>query len=256
MTERQEPLPLFRMEQGSGGVPLVLLHGFGASHAAWTDILDLIGPLRHTIAFDLPGHGRSLAAPHGSAAIAARAVLGELDRLGIRRAHLAGHSMGGAAAALAALMQPDRVASLTLLAPGGFGREINHRLLRRYAAATEEGGIALLLEQFFGWERELPDGLAAALARDRQAPGARDALMRIVESFFDGNHQKVLAVGDLARLAIPIKVIWGTQDRVLPTRQAHRLPGRIGVHIFEGTGHMLPLEIPAEAASLLMENTR
>jgi pimeloyl-ACP methyl ester carboxylesterase len=53
-----------------------------------------------------------------------------------------------------------------------------------------------------------------------------------------------------------VKVLWGTQDRVLPTRQAHRLPGRIGVHIFENTGHMLPQEIPDEAAYLILENTR
>jgi pimeloyl-ACP methyl ester carboxylesterase len=51
-------------------------------------------------------------------------------------------------------------------------------------------------------------------------------------------------------------VIWGTQDRVLATRQAHRLPGRIAVHIFEGTGHMLPQEIPGDAAKLILENAR
>jgi pyruvate dehydrogenase E2 component (dihydrolipoamide acetyltransferase) len=51
-------------------------------------------------------------------------------------------------------------------------------------------------------------------------------------------------------------VLWGTQDRVLPTRQAHKLPGAIAVHIFEKTGHMLPQEIPHEVAGLILENTR
>ncbi len=41
---------------------------------------------------------------------------------------------------------------------------------------------------------------------------------------------------------MPIKVLWGTQDRVLPTRQAHKLPGVVATHIFERTGHMLHLE--------------
>jgi pyruvate dehydrogenase E2 component (dihydrolipoamide acetyltransferase) len=78
----------------------------------------------------------------------------------------------------------------------------------------------------------------------------------IVETFFDGTRQKLLPVAALAELKLPVKVLWGTQDRVLPTRQAHRLPGRIAVHIFEDAGHMLPYEIAAEVAHLVLENTR
>lgn len=247
---------LFGVEQGTGVTPVVLLHGFGASHAVWADVLAIAGGARRFITFDLPGHGRSIEVPHGSAAMAARAVLAALRSRRLDRVHLVGHSMGGAAAAIAALMEPHCVASLTLLAPGGFGGEINNRLLRRYAAAEEEAELALLLEQFFGWEAGVPPALAAAQARERQAPGATAALKNIVETFFDGDRQKIMPVADLAGLSVPVKVVWGTQDRVLPTRQAHKLPGRIAVHIFERTGHMLPQEIPGEAAYLILENTR
>ncbi len=157
---------LFSLKRGAGDIPVVLLHGFGASHTAWDPVIEEVGEARRTIAYDLPGHGRSLHAPHGSAAMAARAVLAELAGRGLNRAHLVGHSMGGAAAAVAALMEPKRIASLTLLAPGGFGREIDHRLLRRYAAATKEAELAVLLEQFFGWRRDVPPSLAAAQARE------------------------------------------------------------------------------------------
>jgi pyruvate dehydrogenase E2 component (dihydrolipoamide acetyltransferase) len=247
---------LFAVERGGGDAPVILLHGFGATHAVWDAVHDVLAGARHTIAFDLPGHAGSLAYPAGSAAHAAKAVYAELERRAFSRAHIVGHSMGGAAAALVALIAPDLAASLTLLAPGGFGGEINGRLLRRYAAARDEAEIALLLEQFFGWEAAIPAGLAAAQARERQAAGANAALVKIAETFFDGDLQKRLPVADLARLHIPIKVLWGTQDRVLPTRQAHRLPGRIAVHIFERTGHMLPYEIPADVAHLILENTR
>lgn len=247
---------LFCIERGSGGIPVVFLHGFGASHAVWSEVVERIGAVRHLLAFDLPGHAGSLAVPAGSAAVAATAILAELVRRGIDRAHLIGHSMGGAAAALAALGDPSRIASLTLLAPGGFGREINHRLLRRYAAAVGETELTLLLEEFFGWERDLPEGLVAAQAKERRVPGATAALLATVETFFEGSAQRVLPVADLARLALPIKVVWGTQDRVLPTRQAHRLPGRIAIHIFEGVGHMLPQEIPGDIAHLVLENSR
>lgn len=246
---------LFVLERGTGDTPVVLLHGFGGNHTAWGPVVERIGD-RRTMVYDLPGHGRSLGVPHGSAAVAARAVLADLAERNVRSVHLVGHSMGGAAAALAALMQPDRAASLTLLAPGGFGREIDHRLLRRYAAAAKEAELAMLLEQFFGWRRDVPSGLAAAQARERRRPGARAALLDIVETFFDGGLQRLLPVEDLSRLPVPLKVLWGTQDRVVPTRQAHRLPGRIAVHVFEEAGHMLPMEIPADVAALILENSR
>lgn len=247
---------LFAHDTGRGDVPVVLLHGFGASHVVWEPVIERLAGRRRTLAYDLPGHGGSLAATPGGAGTAARAVLADLAARDIARAHLVGHSMGGAAAALAALAEPDRIASLTLLAPGGFGPEIDHRLLRRYAAATEAEELAQLLEPFFGLQRDPPQELARAMAMERREPGASAALQAIIESFFDGTAQKVIPVAKLAALAMPIKVLWGTQDRVLPTRQAHRLPGRIAVHIFEGVGHMLPLEAPDDVAYLVLQASR
>jgi pimeloyl-ACP methyl ester carboxylesterase len=242
---------LFAIERGAGGIPVAFLHGFGLSHLAWGDVIERIGPARRLIAFDLPGHGGSLGVPHGSAAVAAKAVLAELARRDIARAHLVGHSMGGAAAALVALRDPTRVASLTLLSPGGFGREINHELLRRYAAAAEEAELAALLHEFFGGEYLPPAGLAAALAKEREAPGATAALVAIVETFFEGTSQKLLPLAELAALGVPVSVAWGTRDRVLPLRDPERLSAHFAVRVFEGVGHMLPWEVPAEVAGLV-----
>jgi pimeloyl-ACP methyl ester carboxylesterase len=239
------------------GPPVVLLHGFGGSHRAWDGVIPLVERDRRVIAYDLPGHAGSLTYPKiGNASVAAKAVLADLEAGGIGRAHFVGHSMGGAAAALCGLMAPEGCASLTLLAPGGFGWEVNHRLLRRYAAAREPADIAMLLEQFFGWQNELPEGLVDMMAVDRSVSGATEALEKIVETLFEGTSQKRLSVDEIAALPVPVKVIWGTQDRVLPTRQAHKLPGRIAVHIFEEVGHMLPTEIPGDIAHLILENSR
>lgn len=235
----------------------MLLHGFGGSHRAWDAVIPPVERDRRVIAYDLPGHAGSLAYPKiGNAAVAAKAVLADLSAAGIGKAHFVGHSMGGAAAALCGLMAPEACASLTLLAPGGFGWEVNHRLLRRYAAAREPADIAVLLEQFFGWHNELPDGLVDKMAVERAVSGATETLEKIAETLFDEKGQKRLPIDEIAALPVPVKVIWGTQDRVLPTRQAHKLPGRIAVHIFEEVGHMLPMEIPGEVAHLILENSR
>jgi pimeloyl-ACP methyl ester carboxylesterase len=241
-----------------GRLPLVLLHGFAGSRATWIGQQIALETRRRTIAFDLPGHGAALDWPEiGHAGIAAKAVIASLAGLGIDRFHLAGHSMGGATAVLVAskLAEAGRVASLTLLAPGGFGHEINQRLLRRFATALAEHEIHALLEQFFGYERHVPAEIARRMAEDRRDPRVTAALATIVEAILDGERQKTLDLAALADLPHPVRVIWGDQDRVLPTRQTRRLPGSVGVHVFAGVGHMPHLEVPREVTRILAEVT-
>ncbi|WJS03515.1 alpha/beta fold hydrolase [Roseibium aggregatum] len=248
----------FRDQEATGpdnGAPVVLLHGFGGDRQTWLNIQTALASKKRSIAFDLPGHGEALDWPRiGNAGVSAKAVGQSLEALELTKVHLVGHSMGGAVAALIALRNPDLVASLTLLAPGGFGSEINHRLLRRYAAATDADTMETLLEQFFGWEFKLPKFLARTAAESRAHPGAAATLEAIADEIIDGSVQKTLPRDELAALPMPIKVLWGTQDRVLPTRQAHKLPGVVATHIFERTGHMLHLELPKEVTRLILQN--
>lgn len=235
--------------------PVVLLHGFGGNHTIWRDVVAALSGDRRTIALDLPGHGGSRSWPEiGTAITAAKAVAAEIAALDIDRVHLAGHSLGGAVAALVALRAPQRIASLTLLAPGGFGSEINSRLLQRYAIARDEATLRPLVEQFFGWRNPVPDRLIAEMVTERADPVVTETFAAIAAEIFKGGAQGVLPRAELAELPCPIKVLWGTQDRVLPTRQAHHLPGLVAAHVFEEVGHMLPVEIPAEVARLIREN--
>jgi len=237
------------------GAPIILLHGFGGDRQTWLNIQTGLAPQKRSLAFDLPGHGEALDWPKiGHAGISAKAVSQSLEALDLKRVHLVGHSMGGAVAALVALRSPELVASLTLLAPGGFGPEINHRLLRRYAAATDAAEMEVLLEQFFGWEFKLPKFLAKTAAESRARPGGAATLSAIADEIIDGSVQKTLPRDEMAALPMPIKVLWGTQDRVLPTRQAHKLPGIVATHIFERVGHMVHLEIPKETVRLILQN--
>ncbi|WP_299479009.1 alpha/beta fold hydrolase [uncultured Roseibium sp.] len=261
MTDLRPAPPLhlpFNDQEKSGqadDTPIVLLHGFGGDRQTWLNTQTALSGRKRSLAFDLPGHGQALDWPSvGNAGIAAKAVAQSLEHLDLTKVNLVGHSMGGAIAALVALRDPERVSSLTLLAPGGFGPEINHRLLRRYATATNAADMEVLLEQFFGWEFRLPKYLAKTTAESRSKPGATATLEAIADEIIDGTVQKTLPRDELAALLMPIKVIWGTQDRVLPTRQAHKLPGIVATHIFERVGHMPHLEIPKEVTRLILQN--
>lgn len=239
------------------GPVVAFIHGFAGDHTGWANMQVGLSSSCYSIAFDLPGHGGSLSYPKTcNAAVAAKAVMDDLDALEVERVHLVGHSMGGATACLMALRNPQRVKSLTLIAPGGFGPEINQSLLRNYAKVTAAEQIHMLLEQFFGPEFDVPFALAERSADHRQREGALEALKATADAILDGKVQKTLPLDDLGALPMPIKVMWGVQDRVLPIRQSHNLPAMMGVHVFEKVGHMPHIEAGRRVLGLIRQNIR
>lgn len=246
---------LFSSKKGDGGKTIAFLHGFADTGESWAEIADALSSEAQTVAFDLPGHGGSLDYPEvGRTSVAVDALLSEIASAGGDPFHLVGHSMGGAVAILAALKNPDAVASLTLLAPGGLGTEINHRLLMRYAEADNAGALRSALENMYGWNNPVADATIDRLVAMRTRSGQRDKLIEIAGGLSRDGKQGVIPREKLAALTMPVKVLWGTQDRVLPTRQAHRLPPMFAGHIFEDTGHMLPAEIPDAVIALIRQN--
>jgi pyruvate dehydrogenase E2 component (dihydrolipoamide acetyltransferase) len=243
---------LYSSNRGSGASALVLLHGFGANHAVWNDVVAELSKISRSIAYDLPGHGRSLTFPDaGPPKLAARAIAADLAERGINQAHLVGHSMGGAIAVLIGLMAPERVASLTLLAPGGFGPEINGPLLRRYGAAVEESEIRDCIAAMSGPQATVSEKSLAAYRKMRGQPGQTAKLEEIAALITKGERQGEIPREMLATLAMPVSVLWGGADPVLPVRQTEGLPAHFNVQLIPGAGHMLIGEAPAEVAALI-----
>ena len=114
------------------GDPVVLVHGFGGDKNSWLFVQQPLAEERTVHALDLPGHGASSKdVGDGSLATLTDTVVGFLDALGIERAHLVGHSLGGAVVAAVAKAAPGKVASLTLLAPAGYTAEADAELPAR-----------------------------------------------------------------------------------------------------------------------------
>ncbi|MBU0737571.1 MAG: alpha/beta fold hydrolase [Alphaproteobacteria bacterium] len=237
----------------SAKAPLALLHGFGGIGASWAPVIERLEPHQPLVVYDLPGHGRSLDAEGvGHAGVMAKAILADLDRRGISSFHLGGHSMGGAIASLIALRARDRVASLTLVAPGGFGPEIDHQALRRYGLAVEPDelavGLAAMAAQGVAFEAAALDRLAAA----RRIAGATDRLMEILQSFLVETDERIgqgtLPLSSFSDLGIPTRLLWGTADPILPVAQAKNIWEGAEVTLIETAGHMLIDEAPDRVA--------
>lgn len=236
---------------GEGGSALVLLHGLAGSHRAWAGVRERLGGVR-ILAYDLPGHGGSLDFPEaGPATVAARAVLADLDARAVERFHLAGHSFGGAVAALMALAAPQRVRSLALLAPGGFGPHINAPLLERFIGADNAAALRDSLCLMSGRRPAIDEGALREVLAMRAVPGQQAMLQRICGLIVRDGRQGVLPRDRLAALPVPVHVAWGLLDTVLPVAQARDLPAHFTAHLYPDLGHMLPEEAPQDMAALL-----
>lgn len=243
---------LFCREAGSGQRVLVLLHGFGGNHRTWDKVVALLSSEAKIMAYDLPGHGASLGFPEaGPVKVAAKAILADLAERGIDRFHIAGHSMGGAVAAVMGLIAGARTASITLAAPGGFGEEINGRLLRRYGAARTADEIRACLEMMTGWGNAVGEERVAELTAMRAGPGQAEQLEAIAASITRDGRQGQLPRDGLAGLTMPVSVIWGRLDAVLPAHQSEDLPPLFSRHVIADAGHMLPDEKPEIVAEII-----
>jgi len=223
----------------------------------WCEVAASLVPSMKVLAYDLPGHGHSMECDGmGGAKPAAQAILADLTARGLDRVHLVGHSMGGAVATLMALADPGRIATLTLLAPGGFGSEINAPLLRRYAAATGKREIRACLAAMSSPQSRPPDRVVDALYQMRKRPGQQQILVDMAAVMTKDERQGVIPEERLETLEMPVMVVWGAEDPLLPVSQVESLPAHFHLHHVLDAGHMLVEEAPDLIAEIVRRNSR
>lgn len=255
-------------ETGSGGEGTwVFLHGFMGSGRSFRPVIAALAPTRRCIAFDLPGHGRSLFGRNarlrrlGSFEETAALLLEELAARGADRFTLYGYSLGGRIAQAVALAAPDRVERL-ILESASFGigdpalRE--ERLLRDrqlLAAVRSREEFAAFLERWY----RLPlfrtlqgTPLLAELLRERATNSVAE-LRRALDLLGVGNHP--FFAERLAGLPLPIHYFFGERDAAYAeTARAVRLrlPGLI-LREFPGASHDIHSQFPDRIAAALLE---
>ena len=246
------------LRNGSGD-PLVLLHGFAAQSNSWRPFSQAVARLGGVeagmLAVDLPAHGKSAAEAAGSLEEMVAALEHTLLDAGVERCHLAGHSFGGALA-LATSAQSSRleVRSLALLAPAGLGPESNGAFLRGLTDATRRSSLVPWLKQLFADPARLDEGFIATAWQQLENAEARERLAVVADTFFPDGTQRLDLRHLLNDLTMPVRVLWGQQDRILPVRHADGLPGHIAVHRFAGVGHLPYVEAEAEVARVVVQN--
>jgi pyruvate dehydrogenase E2 component (dihydrolipoamide acetyltransferase) len=229
------------------GEPIVLLHGFGADLGTWMFNHAALAEDRPVYALDLPGHGGSAKdLGDGSVAALAAIVADYLDTAGIDSAHLVGHSLGGAIAAVVALDRPDRVTALTLIAPAGLGEEIAGEFIEGFIGETRARKLRPVIEMLVTDPGLVTADMVEEVLKFKRLDGAVAALRSVADANFPGGRQSVSLRERLGGITVPVQVIWGEADRILPARHAEDLPQSIAVVRLPGAGHIVHMERAAE----------
>jgi 3-oxoadipate enol-lactonase len=248
---------MIAIDETGDGPPLVLLHGVGANRAVWRHVTPALAADRRVIAPDLPGFGGSTPATSGFDLDTAATALAEplADHAG-GPFDLLGNSLGGAVALRLALARPDLVRRLVLAAPAGFAP-------RRWpirAAAGALGDRAVAVRRIVGAPvARVPAARRALLwgaIAEPQRLAAEDARMMLEASRGSTRIGAAVAAvleadlrADLGRLEVPLGVIWGWRDRIIPISTLRHIRAArpdVLVVTIPRAAHVPQVELPAE----------
>jgi pimeloyl-ACP methyl ester carboxylesterase len=249
---------------GQGEPVMLLLHGFAASTFTWHTVFDRLAEIGTVIAIDRPGFGLTTRAAKGDRhgpnpfdhEAQADLLVALLDRLGIERAVLIGHSAGGTVAALAALRHPSRFSGLALVAPAIYLNLppplwlkpwLKHRPVRwlvplvTHTLARLDGPI--LRRAWHDPARITPE-TRAAYSDPFHLRGWDDAMLELARA-----NRPLDLSSHLNELTQPTLVMTGDDDRIVPTPHSLRLAAelpRAELVVIPDCGH-IPQEEQPEA---------
>ncbi|BBX10020.1 alpha/beta fold hydrolase [Mycolicibacterium aichiense] len=254
------------LDEGQGDVVL-LLHGMAGSSQTWRQMIRPLSRRYRVIAPDLPGHGSS-DKPRSDYSLGAFAVFLRdlLDELGVTHATVVGQSLGGGIAMQFVYQHPDYCRRLILMNSGGLGPDVGWTLRLLSAPGAElimpiiaPPPVLAVGEKVRSWFGKAgiqsPRGAEIWSAYSSFADAqTRQAFLRTLRSVVDYRGQAVSALNRLHVATIPVMVIWGDQDAIIPVEHAysaHETRPDVRLEVLTGVGHFPQVERPMEVVELI-----
>jgi len=250
------------VDMGSGPT-VVLIHGQGGSWQWWLRQIATLADRARMVAVDLPGFGASDAVENGEDVFVGHiaTIIGVLDHLGVARATVVGHSMGGVVALRLACDHPERISGLLMTNAGGANigpRRLKWILavLRLFNAVFSIPWVprvvarnrllrSILFAAGIHDRRTLTEPLASAILPGMSAPGFQQSLEAAAVAVNQVTPQTVTR---------PCLIVWGMKDRILPPSAGHELLSQFpdaSLVPLEGVGHCPMIEAPERFNELL-----
>jgi pimeloyl-ACP methyl ester carboxylesterase len=256
-------------QAGTGGNPLVLIHGISCSVLEWEHVIHGLAKRHQVYALDLLGHGLSAKPADASCDIAtlAKFTLAFMDTMGLATASLGGNSLGARVALECAALAPERVTSLVLSAPAAVDKStlFEFRLasvpfLGEIVTAPNPIGTGKIWRTAFADPSFATRELIAEKVALAKLPGAGKAFLKALRSMLNLGGFRPEVVNDthdkLRRVKTPMLVIWGEQDRFLPISHLSTFK-KLAPHaesvVINNCGHVPMIERAAEFNRLALE---
>lgn len=232
--------------EGGRGKTVVLLHGSGSQAQDWQGVVPALARRYHVLVPDLPGHGKS-GPTEGPLPVSGLADgLGALldARSAGQPAILVGNSLGGWVALLYASRHPERVERVIGISSSGI-----FALLKVPLAPKNREEARRLVAAIRGPYLPAPsdEELDAVVRRVAAGPASRLVAGLKLEDFLDN---------EAAEIRVPVELIWGEEDGVLPLDYGRRLASLLPdarLHPLPRCGHMPQLHCPRELARVLLD---
>lgn len=235
------------------GIPLVLLHGFASDHNNWRGLFAGSQWQQPLLAIDLPSHGASPLEAVADLDAVAALVEATIKQLNLSATIMVGHSFGAAVSARLAARGNIDIRALGLFAPGGLGAEINVGFVENFVRAKSKESITPWLYELVHAKDIISETFISAVVQQRQNQRLSNAMAAFAENFFADGTQTISIIDDLTSLEIPVRVIFGKQDRILPFKHSRNLPDNVALYAFEACGHMPHLEKRSLSLRILSE---
>jgi 2-hydroxymuconate-semialdehyde hydrolase len=241
------------------GIPLTLLHGSGPGVCAAANWWPNAGPLsadHRVVALDLLGFGQTRPAPDSSYGIDAwgEQTLRLLDGLGIDKTWLVGNSLGGWVAFQLAIDHPDRISGVISMGTGGAPRPPAAPAARgKYAAP---GRMSDALSAYVYNREVVTEELAEARAWLAERPGAAERFNAARAARDHDREHHPLDPDALARLDMPVLLIHGREDRIIPLRRSWDLVNvipRADLYVMSHCGHWSQIDRVEQFNQLVLE---
>ncbi|WP_139983692.1 alpha/beta fold hydrolase [Nocardioides litoris] len=256
------------------GPALLLLHGLGCDHTTWTPVIDTLAKRYTVVAPDLLGHGRS-DKPRADYSVGgyANGVRDLLTVLGIDKCTVVGHSFGGGVAMQFAYQFPERTERMVLVASGGLGPEVTPAIraittpgfhqamgLLTLPGVRHVGVAGLRAASHTGLKATRDLAEVADIYDSFKDPAARAAIRHVVRAVVDWRGQ-IVTMADRAYLtdAMPMAVVWGRDDHVIPVRHASNaaaLAPKARVEVIPNAGHFPHKDHPERFAKIVHDFIR
>lgn len=252
---------------GDKGSLVVLVHGIGQFVEYWASAINELAAHHQVYALDLLGHGKTDKPLDIAYTIddLSQFVKDFMSALGIEKAHIVGHSLGGAISMRLVLNHSAAVDRLVLVDSGGLGREVSivFRILSlpflgEVFSRPSRSGSATLLRMFAHDPTTITDDYIEHHYQMSALLNGQKSVLKTLRSVvnFWGQGDNSPDIQRLPSMTNPVLVIWGRQDNLVPMAHADTAAKgfpNVRVQIIENCGHSPPLEHASEFNRLLLE---